>query len=84
MSEIVASRRWHKLNNAVCEIVRMTEKIEALVCHCATHKHSILKKQIPELSDARERLYDDMVKQCEDWISEIDKGGQHDNSQALH
>lgn len=70
----MASSRWHKMNNTICEIERSTDKLEAAMCHCMTHRNSIVEQVIPELIDKREQLYQDLQKQCEAWLEEF--GGE--------
>ena len=74
----MASRRWHNMNNTVCEIIRSTELIEKAMCHCMTHKNSAVKELIHGLSEKREKLYNDLTRQCEEWIAKLDSNSAGD------
>lgn len=64
---MVASNRWHKMNNTICEIERTTEKCGAAIAHCATHKNSVVKAQVVALQEKRDALYRDLMKQNAEW-----------------
>ena len=71
----IASNRWHKMNNIVCEIERSIEKIMIAKDHVAKNKNSVIKTQIDELKSKQDRNYLDLECMCDEWAKSL--GGEN-------
>ena len=76
----VASNRWHKLNNAVCEIERQIEKLIIAKDHCQRHRNSLAKEHICKIESTVETLYQEAEMISREWREKIE-GDQCTNLQ---
>lgn len=68
----MASRNWHKANNYMHAILRLSQKIEDVTVHCSLNKNSILKSKLSEMESERERLYDELKNHCAEWLKSLE------------